>query len=476
MSGQEAFLEPGRMLGRYRLLSAGVAQDVGAVHEAHDTVDDRPVVILVLPSGRLPTSEALRRLVDAQVTVASLGQPGLVAYEDVGIVAGRPYLVRPALPHQSLAQILAGNAPLEVRTALEIALRLCETLAPLHRAGMVHGSLSPYSVMAVKETAPGDATSQWAVTVVDAGLLPVLHSQEVPGSPPWGRSPYFSPEQAVGLEARRSSDVYVIASLLYAMLAGRPPFRGPDAALVALQHARPEPPSLDILVPGVSPRLAEVVAKGLEKEPANRYRNAGQMAQVLRGQLVDMQPVEESPTRPAGRGRLVVPPPPGQLAHGAAPARQTYLVEEDEEEQEEPAMVNCLTVLLLILALVAVLGLIPLWRTLYLRYTTPHTEPTPASEGWMEMDGLRAGHTLGPEWVAARALLEPILPQQQGSRLLRAIPPDAGWTSVGHSAPLVPQRSVPLWALNWSPGPFSGIMNCWPGICRGHWSQDYGFF
>jgi hypothetical protein len=425
MSGQEAFLEPGRMLGRYRLVSAGVAGDVGAVHEAHDTVDDRPVTVLVLPPGRLPNSEALRRLVDVQVAVASLGQPGLVAYEDVGIVAGRPYLVRPALPQRSLAQILARNAPLDARTALEIALRLCETLAPLHRAGMVHGSLSPYSVLAGEENAPAAAASQWTVTLVDIGLLPALHSPEATGGQAWGRSPYFSPEQAVGLEARPSSDVYVIASLSYAMLAGRPPFRGADPALVALQHARQEPPSLDILVPGVAPRLAEVLAKALEKEPANRYRNAGQMARVLQEQWAELQHRDALPFEPAGRGRIVVPAPPEQAREMAAPWRQTFLV--GEEEEREPAMINCLTILLLILALVAVLGLIPLWRTLYQRYTAPPAQPTPASQGWPEKDRLLAGYGGDPGPGIWSSVPSPYSPGWSGalSRLRSRLAADA---------------------------------------------------
>ena len=390
MSGREAFLEPGRILaGRYRLVSAGVAEDFYIVHDAHDTVEDRPVSVLALPPGLLPSSEALRHLIDLQVAVADLGQPGLVPYEHAGVVAGHPYLVRPSLPYRSLAQMMARGAPLEATTAIEITLRLCETLAPLHRAGLVHGSLSPYSVLAGKETPPGARAPEWAVSIVDIGLLPALWSREVPGRRAWGRSPYFSPEQAAGSNARASSDVYVVASLLYAMLSGRPPFRGTDPALVALQHERQEPPSLEILVPGISPRLAEIVERALDKEPANRYRNAGQMAYVLRGLWAEMLPGRPMRAEPAGREQLVVPAPPTQLDESVAPEGETFLVQ--DEEEKEPGMANCLTVLLLILAIVAVLGLIPLWQTLYRRYATPPALPTPALEGWLDQDELLAG-------------------------------------------------------------------------------------
>ncbi len=405
MTGQEAFLEPGTMLaGRYRLASPGVMQDVGAAHEAYDTVDDRPVTVLVLPPGRLPGSEALRRLIELQETVAGLDQPGLVPYEHAGIIAGRPFLVRPMPGQPSLAQLLARGAPLEPRTALEIALRLCETLAPLHRAGLVHGSLSPHSVLAGEETPPGARDPEWTVSVVDIGLMPALRGGGAQGGQAWGRSPYFTPEQATGADARASSDVYVVASLLYAMLAGRPPFRGGDAEMVALRHARQEPPSLDILVPGISPRLAGVVARALDKEPANRYRNAGQMAHVLRGVWAEtlLPPAPVVPAPRAARDRIVVPPPPAQLDAAAPLARPGFLMPEEEQEEKSPGLANLITVLLILLALAAVLGLIPLWRTVHRRYTSPPALPTPAPEGRWEPDELPAGDGVpGPAFLGA---------------------------------------------------------------------------
>ncbi len=463
MSGREGFLEPGRTLaGRYRLVSAGTVEDLFVVYDARDSVEDRPVTVLALPPGLLSGSEALRHLIDLQVMVADLGLPGLVPYEHAGIVAGQPYLVRPSLLQRSLAQLLARGAPLEATTALEIALCLCETLAPLHRHGLVHGSLSPYSVFAGKATQPGAGAREWSVSVVDIGLLPVLYDPNVPGRRAWGRSPYFSPEQAAGSPARPSSDVYVVASLLYCMLSGRPPFRGSDPAMVALQHERQEPPSLEILVPGISPRLAGVVANALEKEPANRYRNAGQMAHVLRGLWAETLRGRPAPAEPAGRDQLVVPPPPAPTDESLAPG------------QQEPAMANCLTVLLLILALVAVLGLIPLWQTLYRRYSAPPPLPTPTREG-----GSRTPHEPGAgeaDWATCEGPTIADCRRQAGvwvkgsnwgtlSRLPRHVP-----------AVLGGECGVPLWVTDWSPPAFSDIMSCYPSVLGAFGVKLTGFF
>jgi serine/threonine-protein kinase len=461
------------LAGRYRLVSAGVMEDVYVVHEAHDTVENRPVTVLALSPGLLPGSEALRRLIDLQVTVADLSQPGLVPYEHAGIVTGRPYLVRPSLSQRSLAQIMARGVPLAAATAIEISLRLCETLAPLHKAGLVHGSLSPYSVLASEGTPPGARAPEWAVSVVDIGLLPALYSRDVPGRRAWGRSPYFSPEQAAGSDAHPSSDVYVVASLLYTMLAGRPPFRGTDPTLIALQHERQEPPSLEILLPGISPRLAEFVEKALEKEPANRYRHAGQMAHVLRGLWAETLPGSTVLARPTGREQLVVPAPPAELEENVNLGGPAFQALEQQREQQ-PALANCLTVLLLILALVAVLGLIPLWRTLYRLYATP---PTPSLEGWWAPDEPRASQRMcvtsdGPSvwdgWTRAWGV-------GVATAMQPADPPLApGSPGNGRRPGYAAQRAVLCSRLE--PRTFFCYNWLVSGVRRVLWSQAYGFF
>ncbi|HSJ52695.1 MAG TPA: hypothetical protein VLC52_03025, partial [Anaerolineae bacterium] len=227
---------------------------------------------------------------------------------------------------------------------------------------------------------------------------------------------------------------------------------------------------------GISPPLADVLARSLEKEPANRYRNAGQMAHALRGQWAEMAHERAATARPAGRERIIVPAPPAQLDEVLAPVRQAFLV--PEEEEKEPAMLNCLTVLLLILAIVAVLGLIPLWRTLYRRYTAPPALPTPSSESRLEPDGLHGGDGLQAGSEGAGVLFweaEPaILPG--GSRSVLTVPARARSALAADPAPLRSSASVPLQAPNWSLGLFSDIMRCCPGICRAIWSQYYGFF
>lgn len=377
MNEQKKMLPIGTVLeGRYRLVAGGTSQDLGVAYKAYDMQRDRLVTVLVLASHLGGGVAAWERLTASQQAIADLAEPGLIPFEHVGLIEGQPYLVRSLVEGQTLADLLAQTGRLEMGTAVRIAVRLCEALAPAHRAGLVHGGLSPHSVLL------GDGGQ---VAVADGGLLPALRPVYTSPGQPWGRFPYLSPEQAAGHGVHPTADVYIIAVLLYEMLAGRAPFRAQDQSVLALQHLRQEPPSLQILVPQIPLTLAQIVHKALAKEPAARYRNAGQLAHLLRTQFGPRsaaQPAEPPDPRQApARQHLVVPAPPGQSRSGATPQARVMSsasVETDDWD-EELGQIDWLMIWLIIAALIAVLGLIPLWRTVYRRYALPPAQPTSVS-------------------------------------------------------------------------------------------------
>jgi eukaryotic-like serine/threonine-protein kinase len=375
--------------GRYRLISEGTPQDLGIRYTAHDLRRDRQVALLVLWPRWGGGAEAVQRLQEVQRAVADLAAPNLLPFEYIGQVSEADvqtpalYLVRAHPEAQTLADLLAQTGRLDVRSAVEITARLCEALAPAHHAGLVHGSLAPSSVLVSRSEGPGEPLRR-IIAVVDVGLLPALWTRDVPPGRPWGRTPYLSPEQAAGEEIHPAADVYVIGSLLYEMLTGRPPFRASDEMVLALQHLRQEPPSLQVLVPDIPPALVQIVQKALAKEPSVRYRNAGQLAQILRSQvgLASSAPQPKPAARAPAQQHLVVPPPPAQspvtssVRTGPRPpeiadAARPYDFQAVGDRAPEPAGVDWLMIGLLIAALIAVLGLIPLWRTVYRRYAAP---------------------------------------------------------------------------------------------------------
>lgn len=352
--------------GRYRIVADQVPQDIGITCKAYDMQHDRLVVVLLPQSPErdpLPL-DALKR---SQQAVADLAQPSLIPYDQVGISQGQLYLVRHHVEGQTLADLLQHAGTLGHDATVDIAIRLCDVLSPAHRAGIVHGGLSPQSVLIADDG---------RVMLTDTGLIPALRPLSAPPGSPWGRFPYLSPEQAAGDGVHPSSDVYIIGLLLYEMLAGRPPFYNADKVSLALQHLRQTPTYLLSLAPRVPQSLAQIVHKSLAKEPAVRYRNAGQVATILHSQTlraaVELPQVSDDTLETAdlqptpAKESLVVPPPPSGPA-----AQDPYYHAQTGIWVDEPAGADWLMIALIIAALISVLGLIPLWSSVHRRYTTP---------------------------------------------------------------------------------------------------------
>jgi serine/threonine protein kinase len=353
---------------QYRLLVEEGHQGIGVTYRAVDA-DDRPVVVLLLSRHYEPGEDLLARLSRLQKAVAGLGLGAVVPFEWVGPAHGRLCLVRGHVEVPSLGSVLGREGALASAAAIRIAVGLCGALEAVHQGGLVHGSLSPETVL---------VGGEGPVVITDTGLLPALRPlPPLPGQE-WGRFPYVSPEQAAGEDALPASDVYAVGLLLYEMLSGRPPFRSTDASSVAMQHLRREPIPLQSLAAQVPLPLAQVVHKALAKEPAARYRNPGQLAHILRTLLepkpVYTKPEPVSPHTVPPVQRLIVPPPPAPYAEGeydAVPYRPKI-----DDWQEEPEGVDWVMVGLIIAALLAVLGLIPLWRTVYRRYAVASPRPS----------------------------------------------------------------------------------------------------
>lgn len=382
MDAQGKRLQVGQILGeRYRIISEAITRDMGTEYKAYDTQFDRLVVIVLLDERFGSGPEVIDRLFKAQQTLADLTEPALSPVEQIGVMDRQLYLVRGHADGRTLAHLLQQYGPLDLRRTLEIVTPLCDALASAHRRGLVHGSLSTASVYVADDG---------QVTVTDTGLLPALRDPALPGQP-WGRFPYVSPEQAAGADAHPSSDVYVVGLLIYEMLAGRPPFRSNDEAVLVMQHLRYDPPSLQVLAPGVPLPLIQIVNKALAKEPAARYRHAGQLAHILRSQLVSQAAIGPSvtatPVQAAAATPMVVPPPPPSASAASAGGAYQGAVAGVGYQVDESEGVDWLMIGLLIAALIAVLGLIPLWQSVYRRYAVPAVVPTPSSSDPAGVDG-----------------------------------------------------------------------------------------
>lgn len=342
---------------RYRLIEQIGAGGMAVVFKAQDLSLGRIVAIKVLRES-LTDDEFLTRFQHEARAVANLAHPNIVTVHDFGVDKNRYYMVMEYVDGQDLKSLIRESGALAVNRSLDYAVQICGGVGYAHRAGLVHCDLKPQNVLVM---------SDGRVKVTDFGIARALSTiqPEEHNAVVWGSPQYFSPEQAAGEGPTPSSDVYSIGVILFEMLTGQLPFRAATPQDVAMMHLRDEPPPLVSLNPAVPETIDRITRKVLAKEPAARYRTADQLGHILSSYRA--QGAQPTGARPAVRADpTAIHTPAAKTARsgnsGPAPKPASY------EPAEYDEGVDWLAYLLGGVALLAVLGLIPLWLFVYFRF------------------------------------------------------------------------------------------------------------
>jgi serine/threonine-protein kinase len=344
---------------RYDLLAEIGRGERTVAYKAQDTSLNRTVVVKVLEERYAVEQEFVDRFQRAAQTMAGLSHPNVVAVYDMGSDKGLHYIVTEYVDGPSLESLLASISPLSVEQSVAISMSVCGALESVHQTGSVHGQLTPRSIL----LAEGQSAK-----VSDFGIVrtppPMLPGEE---TLPRYSTLYLSPEQAMGRRATPMSDVYTLGVILHEMLTGRPPFGGEDSASIADKHIREEPQPPHVGNPQVPRTLSAVVSRALAKTSRDRYRTVMALEEALsdyrlqseeieaaerirlqeRRRALELQRVDEQ-TRARRRRLADGRAPSPHVAQGTGP--------------------DWAAIILGMIAFVAVVGLIPLWLMVYLRY------------------------------------------------------------------------------------------------------------
>ena len=279
VAGQPAFAV-GATVSHFRLLEwLGRGERGFDVYKAQDLDLGRPVALKLLASDR-PLRDQERQLLRREAeAVAALRHPNLCLVHEVGETRdGILFISMACCEGESLADRIA-RGPLEIQSAVEIAVQVAEGLACVHQAGIVHRTLKPADVLVSRDDRAWitDFGLGW---LDERTLVSGVRGAETP-------SRYLSPEQVRGGEADARSDVWGLGAILYEMVTGRPAFpQGP------ISGAAPPAPMSE-LREGVSRDLQVVVSRALALRPSDRYPNAREMRTDLLGGLqTDVQTLE----------------------------------------------------------------------------------------------------------------------------------------------------------------------------------------
>jgi serine/threonine-protein kinase len=240
-------------------------------------------------------------------TQARLHHPHILPLYDSGTAAGRLYYSMPYVAAGTLRDWLKRAGRLEVPTAVQLATEVASALAYAHALGVIHRDLKPENVM-ISPTGQAILADFGIAYAVDEG---VASSGDTPSGRltetgiTVGTPAYMSPEQAAGDEALTGrSDQYALAALVYEMLAGKPPFTGPNARAILARKLTSPPPPLREARPDMPAQLEEVLLRALSRYPADRFESMEGFAHALSAAVGDRPtplPVPAGPPAPAAR-------------------------------------------------------------------------------------------------------------------------------------------------------------------------------
>jgi len=282
----------GTNLGNYKILDKLGAGGQGTVYKAVDSKLGRTVVVKVLPPELTAREANLKRFEREARLASALDHPNICTIFDLNEIDGVHLIAMQYVEGRNVRELVNGR-PLELQSALSIAIQVTEALAVAHAQGIIHRDIKAGNVM---------VTSGGQAKVLDFGLAKLLdedvartagihHTELTEVGVPYGTATYAAPEQARGDRVDSRADIFSTGVLIYEMLTGTWPFRGKSAVDVrhAVLHDAPVP--LVQARPGATPpRLQEILDKAMAKEPSNRYQKVTELRDDLKLVLREISP------------------------------------------------------------------------------------------------------------------------------------------------------------------------------------------
>jgi serine/threonine protein kinase len=275
---------------RYRIDREIGRGGMATVYLAHDLKHRRPVAIKIL-HPHLAANVGPERFQREVEIAARLSHPHILTLIDSGESDGFLYYVMPYVQGESLRGRIERERRLTVDEALRIARDIASALGYAHGLGVVHRDVKPENVMLHEgEAMVADFGIAKALSAADGENLTLTGTSV-------GTPAYMSPEQASGdQELDGRSDLYSLGCVLYEMLAGEPPFTGPNAQAIIVKRFTEQAPSIRTARPDASEAVERILARALARSPGGRYATAIQFAQELAAQRGVSTPPGAFPT------------------------------------------------------------------------------------------------------------------------------------------------------------------------------------
>jgi serine/threonine protein kinase len=260
--------------GKYKLIDAGGRGSFATVYIARDTENNCIYAIKIMHQEFSNDGEFLARFQREAHILLNLSDPHIVRIVDYGFDNNMNFIVMDYIDGQTLKYYLITYGPMEAGRALNYAHQIAEGLDTAYKQGVVHRDIKPQNILinakdVVKIADFGLARGRETVTLTQSNVF-------------MGTAYYISPEQAEsGRSADTRSDLYSVATVLFEMLTGHPPFEGETAVDIVIKHMNEKVPSLSRLRPELPVEFDHFMQKAMAKRPVDRYQTPREFIAAL---------------------------------------------------------------------------------------------------------------------------------------------------------------------------------------------------
>ena len=273
------------------------------IYRATDLLTGKEVVVKIPNRASIGDPAQYERFQRELEVMRTLNHPAIQKGVGSGQFNATPYLVTELISGECMREYVQRSAPVSADTAVRMIRKIADGLAHCHDHGIIHRDIKPENIFITPDGEPvildfGLALTKSAYRVTYANLSGAA-----------GTPDYMAPEQIEGQRGDQRTDVYAVGTMLFELLAGHVPFEGENQMVVMSLHLQGTVPRLDQMGKGISPQLAAVAARAMQRNPDLRTPD-------MHALIYDLEHLEAADLSILGRQEA----PPRELPFWRSPA------------------------------------------------------------------------------------------------------------------------------------------------------------